>query len=85
MAAQNTIQAGPGAQTAQMLSACAAWRGLTVEDPARLYIEGWIDVDFPEMRGRHTRRSMHRDGPLGLEAKVARHDWLKEPGDPKEN
>lgn len=65
----------------EMLVACAAWRRVSVSDLVRAYVEDWIDIDYPESRGRLTRRGIYRDGPLGLEAQTMQEtsrNWREE-------
>ena len=52
------------AETFALLEACAAYRGVSVEEVARAYVEDWIDVDYPASRGRITREATYRDEPL---------------------
>ena len=67
--------------TMEMLTACAVWRNVPVEELVRAYVEDWIDIDYPESRGRPTRRGIHRDGPIGLDPQTqqeASRNWIKE-------
>jgi len=72
--------------TMTMLSACAEWRRISVEELVRAYIEDWIDIDYPESRGRHTRRGIHRDGPITLDSQTrdeTSQNWRDELGVPR--
>jgi hypothetical protein len=70
-------------ETMGMLTACAEWRGIPVEELAKAYIEDWLDVDYPESQGRLTRRGIHRDGPITLDAQTRQQtppNWRDELG-----
>ncbi|TFF17186.1 hypothetical protein E3C22_24320 [Jiella endophytica] len=70
--------------TMRRLSACAAWRQISVPGLVRAYVEDWIDIDYPESRGRHTSRGLRRDGPIGLCDDTARHasrNWMRDLGE----
>ena len=59
--------------TFALLEACAAHRGVSIEEVARAYVEDWIDVDYPALRGRIVREATYRDEPLRF-ADAARHE-----------
>ena len=61
-----TVEITLSAETMRMLRACAAWRNVSVHELIQAYVEDWIDVDYPESRGRLTRRCIYREGPIGL-------------------
>jgi hypothetical protein len=67
MSDDQTITVTFSDETMDMLKACAAWRNVSVEDLVRVYAEDWLDIDYPESRGRLTRRGIHRDGPITLD------------------
>ena len=68
--AEHKIDVALDEQAMQRLTACAAWRNVSVSELVRLYVEDWIDIDYPESQGRHTRRGIYRDGPIGLDAEL---------------
>jgi hypothetical protein len=70
-------------ETMDMPAACAEWRGISVEELAKAYVEDWLDLDYPESQGRLTRRSIHRDGPITLDAQTQQQtspNWRDELG-----
>lgn len=80
---EQIIQVHFNEQTIGMLVACAAWRNVPVEDLVRAYAEDWLDIDYPESRGRHTRRGIHRDGPITLDQQTRQEtssNWRDELG-----
>lgn len=60
-----------------LLEACAAHRGVSVEEVARAYVEDWIDVDYPTSRGRITREATYRDEPLTFADEARREKSLR--------
>ena len=54
-------------ETMKMLETCASWRGATVDELAKAFVEDWLDIDYPDSQGRLTRRGVHRDGPITLD------------------
>ena len=71
------------AETMAMLTACAAWRKVSVSELVRAYAEDWLDIDYPESQGRFTRRGIHRDGPITLDAEARQQtsqNWRGELG-----
>jgi hypothetical protein len=83
MSDEQTVQLTFSKETMGMLRACAEWRKMSVEDLARAYVEDWLDIDFPESKGRNTRRSINRDGPITIDEQT-RHqtsqNWRDELG-----
>lgn len=72
-------------ETMKLVEACAAWRGVSVEELAQAYILDWLDTDFPESQGRQTRRGIHRDGPITLDEQTRQQtssNWRDELGKP---
>lgn len=70
-------------QTIKMVETCAAWRRVSVEDLAKAYILDWLDIVYPESQGRQTRRGVHRDGPITLDAQTRQQtssNWRDELG-----
>jgi hypothetical protein len=78
-----TVQITFDKETMDMLTACAEWRGISVGELAKAYVEDWLDVDYPESQGRLTRRGIHRDGPITLDAQTRQQtspNWRDELG-----
>lgn len=67
MSDNQTVQMTFDRETMDMLAACAKWRGVPIEELAKAYVQDWLDIDFPESQGRHTRRGIYRDGPITLD------------------
>ncbi|TPJ70718.1 hypothetical protein [Mesorhizobium sp. B2-6-2] len=83
MGDNQTVQMTFDRETMDMLAACAKWRGVSIEELAKAYVEDWLDVDFPESQGRHTRRGIHRDGPITLDEQARQQtspNWRDELG-----
>jgi hypothetical protein len=57
----------------ERLSLVAQKRGVSIEALAEAYVEDWLSVEYAELKGRLSRRSMYRDGPIAFdsEAKAA--------------
>ena len=58
-------------ETHQRLTACAEKRGAAVDELATAYVEDWLNIEYAELRGRHSRRGLHRDGPIAFDAEAA--------------
>lgn len=70
-------------ETVDMLMACGKWRGISIEELAKAHVEDWLDIDYPESQDRLTRRGIHRDGPITLEAQTRQQtspNWRDELG-----
>lgn len=65
-----TIPLSLTSDMARRLEECAKWRNLSVPELVRANVEDWIAIDYPESKGRLTRRGIHRDGPLALDPKL---------------
>lgn len=81
---RRNVEISLDARTYLWLEACAAWRNVSVENLARVYVEDWIDIDYPQSRGRHTRRGIYRDGPIELCERTrqeASRNWIKDLGE----
>ena len=53
----------------EKLQACAEYRGLSVEDVVRLYVQDWIDTDYSTSQGAISRRMLYRDYPDNMNAR----------------
>ncbi|MDX8443690.1 hypothetical protein [Mesorhizobium australafricanum] len=83
MSDNQTVQMTFDPETMNMQVACANWRGVSIEELAKAYVQDWLDVDFPESQGRHTRRGLHRDGPITLDEQARQQtspNWRDELG-----
>ncbi|MEF2546849.1 hypothetical protein VQ045_06740 [Aurantimonas sp. E1-2-R+4] len=81
---RNTVEVAFDDRTFRRLVACAEWRKVPVPELVRAYAEDWVDIDYPESRGRHTRRATYRDGPIGLcegTRQEASRNWIKDLGE----
>jgi hypothetical protein len=59
-AGEQVVQFGLNEESMRQLEVCAAWRGMSVPEAVRAYVEDWMSVDYPESQGRWTRRSLYR-------------------------
>ncbi|AZO04106.1 MULTISPECIES: hypothetical protein [unclassified Mesorhizobium] len=83
MGDNQTVQMTFDRETMDMLAGCAKWRGVSIEELVKAYVQDWLDIDFPESHGRHTRRSIHRDGPITLDEQARQQtspNWRDELG-----
>ena len=57
----------------ERLSQVAKKRGVSIEALAEAYVEDWLSIEYAELKGRLSRRSMYRHGPIAFdrEAKAA--------------
>ena len=77
------IEVSLSSENMRMLEHCAAWRKVSVEELVRAYVEDWLDIDYPQSQGRHTRRGLHRDGPITLDEQTRQQtspNWRDELG-----
>jgi hypothetical protein len=49
------------------LSQVAQKRGVSIEALAEAYVEDWLSVEYAELKGRFSRRSTYRDGPIAFD------------------
>jgi hypothetical protein len=55
----------------EQLAAVAAHRGVPVDELARAYIEDWLSIEYPELKGQFSRRGLYRDGPIAFDPLAA--------------
>jgi hypothetical protein len=55
----------------ERLASVAVNRGVTPTELAKAYIEDWFGIEYAELVGRHSRRSIYRDGPVAFDTVAA--------------
>ena len=51
----------------ERLVSVAANRGVSPEVLAKAYVEDWLGIEYAELVGRSSRRSIYRDGPIAFD------------------